>query len=100
MRLEFEWDPDKAKSNHSKHAIGFEQALLVFSDPLALTRPDDDMLVIEERWVSLGRAGPGRPLVVVHTHVEITDDITPIRIISARKATRSETRQYEERAER
>jgi uncharacterized DUF497 family protein len=74
--------------------------MLVFDDALALVRPDDDMRGIEERWITLGRAGPGRPLVVIHTHVELTSELTRIRIISARRATRPEARQYEERAER
>jgi uncharacterized DUF497 family protein len=99
-RLEFEWDVQKAKTNLSKHGIGFEQAMLVFDDPLALVRQDDDMRAIQERWITLGRAGPGRALVVIHTHIELTNDLTRIRIISARRATRSEARQYEERAER
>ena len=66
----------------------------VFADPLALSRLDEDHGGAEERWVTLGSAGTGRLLLVVHTHPETLRDVTDIRIISARCATKREARQY------
>ena len=96
-RIEFDWDPAKARSNQAKHAVSFEDAMGVFADPLALSRLDDDLGVGEERWVTLGMApAAARLLLVVHTHVELSGDSIAVRIISARPATRREARQYEE----
>jgi uncharacterized DUF497 family protein len=99
-RIEFEWDPVKAVSNKTKHGVAFDEAMLVFTDPLALSRVDDEPGVYEERWVTIGSAGPRRLLLVVHANVESNDDTIIIRIISARRPTRRptrrETRQYAE----
>lgn len=96
-RIEFDWDPDKARSNRAKHGVSFEAAMGVFADPLALSRLDDDLGVGEERWITLGMAAAAeRLLLVVHTHVELSGDRIAVRIISARRATRHETRQYED----
>jgi hypothetical protein len=81
-RIEFDWDPDKAASNRSKHGATFDEAMLVFADTLAVSRLDDEHAEQEERWVTLGRTGPGRLMLVVHTHVELNDDTIAIRIIS------------------
>lgn len=96
MRVEFDWDPVKARSNQAKHGVTFEQAMGVFADPLALSRLDDDQSAGEERWITLGMTPARRLLLVVHTHIEVSDDKVAIRIISARAATRREARQYEE----
>jgi uncharacterized DUF497 family protein len=95
-RIEFDWDPAKAQSNRAKHGVSFEEAMGVFADPLALSRLDDDQGSGEERWITLGLAAVGRLLLVVHTHVEHSDDRIAVRIISARRATRREARQYED----
>jgi uncharacterized DUF497 family protein len=95
-RIEFDWDPAKARSNVAKHGVTFDQAMGVFADPLALSRLDDDQRADEERWITLGMAGVGRLLLVVHTHIELSGDRIAIRIISARRATRREARQYED----
>jgi uncharacterized DUF497 family protein len=76
--------------------VSFDQAMGVFADPLALSRLDDDLGPGEERWITLGMVGAERLLLVVHTHIELSDDRIAIRIISARPATRREARQYEE----
>jgi hypothetical protein len=94
VRLEFDWDPDKAASNLAKHDVTFEEAMTVFLDPLSLSRLDGGSPP-EERWVTLGRSTPDHLLVVFHTYVEWTDDSVYIRIISARRATGREARQYE-----
>jgi len=84
----FEWDAEKARSNLRKHGVDFADAVGVFHDPLALSRPDESGQ--EERFVALGMDFLGRVLVVIHT--ARGDDV---RIISAREATRAERRSYE-----
>jgi uncharacterized protein len=94
MRFEFDWDPVKSETNLAKHRVSFEEAMAVFHDALALSRPDEDHGANEERWVTLGPGQDGRLGLVAHTYVEIDAD----RVISARRPTRRETRQYEEGA--
>ncbi len=88
--VEFEWDPNKAAHNFSKHGVRFAEAVTVFEDEGALTMSDDHPR--EERFVALGVGSLGRTLVVVYTTRG-----NCIRIISARKATRQERAQYESR---
>jgi uncharacterized protein len=96
VRIEFDWDPAKAASNLVKHQkVSFDEAMTIFRDPLALSRPDDDSAE-EERWVTIGLSRDIRLLVVVHTHVELAADHVYIRIISARKPNKTEKRQYEQ----
>lgn len=94
-RTEFDWDPAKAAANLAKHHVSFEDAMTIFLDPLALTVPDTDTGVVE-RWITIGVSRDTRLLLVVHTHLEIAEDHTYIRIISARPPTRRERRQYEQ----
>jgi uncharacterized DUF497 family protein len=89
--MEFEWDPDKAARNLAKHGVPFHEAATVFGDPLAMTYFDPDHSDDEDRFLTFGHSNTGQLLVVSHTDRE---DRT--RIISARRATRKETRQYEE----
>ena len=96
MRFDFDWDPAKAKTNLAKHGVSFEEAMAVFHDPLALSRPDEDHGANEERWVTLGQGREGQFVLVVHTYVEIDEDGVAIRVISARRPTKCEIRQYEE----
>lgn len=95
MRFVFDWDPRKAAANLAKHRVSFDEAMTVFRDPLALTIFDPDHSQTEERWITLGLSTMANLLLVVHTHVEITRDETLIRIVSARRPTRHEERQYE-----
>ena len=97
MRYTFEWDPIKAKKNLRKHRLSFDRAAEVFADPLAISIADEEHSKWEERWVSIGRDRSGGVLVLVHTFTEVSAEECKIRIISARKATRREVRQYEER---
>lgn len=83
-----QWDPDKAEANQRKHGVDFADAALVLTDELALTMPDSSP--DEERFVTIGSDALGRVLVV--TYSWRGDDV---RLISARKATRAERRQYE-----
>lgn len=99
MRYNFEWDPSKARRNLQKHKIGFENAAEVFLDPLALSIFDGEHSGREERWITLGKDSTGITLVVVHTFKEESEGQCNIRVISARRATRKERKQYEEGAE-
>ena len=96
FRIDFDWDPDKEASNRTKHGVAFEVAMTVFRDPLAATIPDQDHGGEEERWITLGETSDGTLIVVVHTWLQTGDDHADVRIISARRPTRRETRQYRE----
>jgi uncharacterized DUF497 family protein len=87
----FKWDPTKALTNVRKHGIDFHEAATVLGDALSTTFPDAAHSSYEPRFVTIGRSGRGRLVVVVH--VEQGD---ASRIISARRATRRERRFYEE----
>ena len=90
----FEWDPEKARENATKHEVSFELAATVFRDPLHLAVYDEDHSESEERWVTLGQAENGKLLVVVHTFAE-TAEGAKVRIISAREVTKREQQDYE-----
>jgi uncharacterized DUF497 family protein len=85
--MRYQWDRNKAERNFRKHDIYFADAVSVFSDDLAMTIEDD--FPAERRWVTLGCDLFGRPLVVIYGWRG-----DEIRIISARKATPNERRQY------
>ena len=91
----FIWDPEKAAQNVRKHGVSFELAQTVFDDPFQLSVLDAKKHD-EERWITLGRSADMKTLVVVHTYRVMENNREVIRIISARKATRKEVRQYEE----
>jgi uncharacterized DUF497 family protein len=91
MPLNFEWDENKALTNRAKHGVTFEEAATVFGDPLSLTISDPSHSQKEERFIILGTSHNGKLLVVVHT--ERGDNIW---LISARRATRKERKNYEE----
>ncbi len=91
MAFIFHWNRRKARENLRKHNVSFEEASTVFGDTLSRTIEDPLHSSEEERYVIVGRSIRARLLVVVHTARE--DDI---RIISARVATRTERREYEE----
>jgi uncharacterized DUF497 family protein len=88
--LIFEWEPQKAKSNLKKHGVSFEEASTAFQDTLSLTIDDPLHSIDEVRAVLIGMSNKNRLLVVVHTEKEDN-----IRIISARKATKKERKNYE-----
>ncbi|HMN68632.1 MAG TPA: BrnT family toxin [Bdellovibrionales bacterium] len=90
--MEFEWDDTKADSNYKKHGVRFSEAVTVWLDDAALEIPDPDHARHEERWIRIGLSRSARALVVVY--VEKVEG-QRVRIISARKATRSESEQYE-----
>ncbi len=96
MRYYFEWDPNKAKVNKKKHGITFEWASTIFLDPRMISVFDTEHSEHEDRWATIGIDSNGVLLVVVHTFQQVDDNSCRIRIISARKATRKESKQYQE----
>ncbi|MDE1938455.1 MAG: BrnT family toxin [Alphaproteobacteria bacterium] len=91
--MRWTWDARKNRLNRQAHGLSFGTAQLVFDDPLAVSRPDPSPE--EERWQTIGTAGPV-VLFVVHTWPEEEDGEEVGRIISARKATARERKAYEE----
>ena len=89
--LRFDWDPAKAGSNLRKHGVAFEDAVTVFTDPVARTMDDPDHSQWEARFLLLGRSWADHILVVSYTYRRGAD---VIRIISARRADRRERAQY------
>ena len=96
MRYYFDWDPNKARINRKNHGIGFEQASTIFLDPKMIAVFDSEHSEHEDRWATIGIDKNGILLVVVHTFQKIDNTCIKIRIISARKATRKEIKQYQE----
>jgi hypothetical protein len=92
--LRFEWDQRKNAANRRKHGVSFEEAATVFADEHALLIADPDHSEDEDRFVLLGLCSLLRMLVVCHCYQQ-TEAV--VRIISARKATRSERLQYNRR---
>jgi uncharacterized protein len=91
VALTFQWDLRKAAANVRRHEVSFEEAATAFADPLSLTISDPDHSDEEQRFILLGVTCHGRTAVVAFT--ERGDDI---RIVSARPATASERRAYEQ----
>lgn len=89
--IKFEWDENKNEINKKKHKISFEEAVTVFYDDDALLIDDPEHSEEEERFIILGLSKKANLLVVCHCY---RASETVIRIISARKATKNETRQY------
>ena len=89
--MSFEWDKKKAVSNLRKHGVSFEEASTALRDSFSATAHDPDHSEDEDRFVTLGVSSIGRLLAVAHT-----ERGNNIRIISARLATKSERKIYEE----
>lgn len=92
--MSFEWDETKNVSNQKKHKISFETAKLVFEDPYHMSHQDrhEDG---EERWQTIGNINGIAVVLVAHTVRSLNGDEV-IRIISARRATKTERRYYEQ----
>jgi uncharacterized protein len=89
--IRFAWDKVKAAGNLRKHGVSFEEASTVFADENARLKHDPDHSQEEDRFILLGFSAALRMLVVCHVYRE---DEQIIRLISARKATRHERKQY------
>lgn len=92
--IEFAWDPRKNEVNRRKHHVSFDEARTVFYDDDALVIGDPAHSREEDRFLILGFSAQATLLVVCHCYRESE---SVIRIISARKATRNESKQYDER---
>lgn len=92
--MKITWNAEKAAANQRKHGISFEEAQTVFMDYNALRIYDPDHSDDEDRFLLLGLSSVLRLLVVCHCYRE---DDEQIRIISARKATKTESATYERR---
>jgi len=91
--IQFNWDNKKAKSNLIKHKISFEEAKTVFDDDNARLIYDPEHSVDEDRFILLGLSYKLKVLTVVHCYKDSEENI---RIISARKSTKNEEKQYKE----
>jgi uncharacterized DUF497 family protein len=91
MALEFEWDPVKAKLNLKEHGVSFDEATTVFRNTLSITISDPDHSDSEDRFIDIGMSHRMQLLVVSYTERK-----DKIRIISARRATGAERKNYEE----
>ena len=89
--LQFDWDPEKAAANATKHGVAFPEAATAFGDPLSITIPDPEHSVDETRFILVGLTYTGRLVVVAHGETG-----GRMRIISARPATNAERRFYEQ----
>ena len=89
--MEYEWDENKAAANLSKHGISFEEAKTVFDDTLYVDFYDPDHSFEEHRFILLGESAQGRLLFVSYRERN-----NGIRLISAREATLSERKAYEQ----
>jgi uncharacterized DUF497 family protein len=91
MPLRFSWDPRKAESNWAKHGVTFEEAVSVFADPLARIFDDASHPEGEPRELIVGNSKLRRLILVSFVETE-----EKVRIISARRLTRTERKDYEE----
>jgi len=97
MQYDFEWDPAKARSNLRDHKVSFERASQVLLDPNMLSIEDEEHSEDEDHWITLGMDKSGVLLVVCHTFREVGPVNYSIRLISARKPTKREAKQYHAR---
>ena len=89
--MDFQWDVTKAKANLRKHGVSFDEAASVFFDSLAVSGNDPDHSADESPFITFGVSSRGRLLTIIHT---VRGE--SIRIISVRRATRTERTLYEE----
>ncbi|EDM28259.1 hypothetical protein LNTAR_12921 [Lentisphaera araneosa HTCC2155] len=90
-KLKFEWDKNKAQSNLEKHGVSFEEAITVFYDERALEFFEKNNSEWEDRFLMLGLSTEFKLLLICHCY---RDNDNIIRIISARKATKNEAKNY------
>jgi uncharacterized DUF497 family protein len=96
--VRIEWNEEKNAANQARHnGLDFETASRVFNDPLCVFRKDRVDEVGEQRWHAIGSAGTAQLLLVVHVYRSDHDEEI-IRIISARKARKQESRGYFQQA--
>lgn len=91
--MRFEWDENKEKINKAKHKISFETAKLVFDDEYRIEKYDFKNSISEDRYITIGEIH-GQLLLVFVSYTERGD---AVRIISARRATKTERSEYYDR---
>jgi len=79
LQYNFEWDPQKAKTNITKHKVSFENAATVFQYPKAVSLFDDKHSEKEDRWITLGSSSDCSLLVFHHTFNQIDNKTTNIK---------------------
>ena len=89
--IKFDWNAAKAVTNIKKHGVSFEEAKSVFFDDFAVQFFDQENSEAEDRFLMLGMSNETRLLIVCHCE---RDDGNTIRVISARKATKNESKHY------
>jgi len=94
MAMYFDWDERKLRKNLKEHGIHFDDATLVFEDPYRITE-EDSVVDGEKRWRTVGIAFDVTVLLVVHLEEDFDGDIL-VRMISARKATKGESDDYDQ----
>lgn len=92
LPMKFSWDTKKEQTNLKKHKVSFEEAVSVFYDPLAKVTDDPDHSQDENRLILIGHSSRQNLLFVVHLYRENSETV---RIISARKATAKERKDFE-----
>ena len=91
--IKFEWDDHKNDINKKKHGLSFEEAIEVFGDENAILFDDPDHSIEEDRFLIIGAIRSAKICIVSHCY---RDNDNVIRLISAREATKSEKRVYQE----
>jgi len=91
--MQFEWSKSKDLSNQRKHGVPFVEAKTIFFDSTTMVTHDPDHSESEDRFLAIGYSSLHHLLLVVHCY---RHEPEVLRIISARKATRAERRQFEE----
>ena len=94
-KYRFAWDEGKALINRRKHGITFRAAAVAFHDPLSVTLRSRNHDSSEERWTTVGLMDNGVLIVVAHAIHETEAADPTVRIISVRKASVRERREYE-----
>jgi uncharacterized DUF497 family protein len=94
--VQLRWNDKKEKENIKKHGINFTEAAEIFDDPLHISLLDTRFNYFEERWITIGATRKGSITIVGHLYIVQHDGEETIRIITARKATKREIREYEE----
>jgi uncharacterized DUF497 family protein len=89
--VEFEWDEAKRDRNRRTHGVDFEEAAAAFLDPLGVEKPELRTSGSEERFIRVAHSPRGQLLLTI-----FSERGRRIRIISSRRATRREVKQYEE----
>jgi len=90
--IKFEWNTVKAVTNVKKHGVSFEEAKSVFFDDFALQFFDQENSDTEDRFLMLGISNETNILLICHCE---RDDGNTIGLISARKATKNESKNYQ-----